>query len=359
MMVPDGASSSNANQVEAQQAEVVGQPSTMVKVAVPTGATPGQQINFTLPNGQRVTTSVQESRGTGVFPTEGVQPGTVLTVAVPSMPERVAAAPAAFSTDDHLAQAREALLPRPTVVNAVEADQRCATFGWIVYGLSFLVCCLCSFPVALCIWGIVALDYFCKPYEDTDWTKIHAKMLKHATQQFENEPYRPYIDQMPGTGDAVGLCLALLAMMGMAFVAMFCATDTNKTEMCTDLQKILNHTDAESEASSLWGNDEQSGSEASDEAKDSSSAEPDEAKDEPEGSSEGSSEEGPPSSVDLREEEFTTPVPSLHSLLTEDRGVGAPAPNHAGIFAPRAKKHAGGWRDPKSRSAPGSRLDEL
>lgn len=42
-------------------------------------------------------------------------------------------------------------------------------------------------------------------------------MLKHATQQFENEPYRPYIDQMPGTGDPVGLCLALLAMMGMAF----------------------------------------------------------------------------------------------------------------------------------------------
>lgn len=220
MMVPDGASSSNANQVEAQQAEVVGQPSTMVKVAVPTGATPGQQINFTLPNGQRVTTSVQE----------GVQPGTVLTVAVPSMPERVAAAPAAFSTDDHLAQAREALLPRPTVVNAVEADQRCATLGWIVYGLSFLVCCLCSFPVALCIWGIVALDYFCKPYEE---------------RQRRPRSYAPACASLVTASTLCGLCLclALLAMMGMAFVAMFCATDTNKTEMCTDLQKILNHTD--------------------------------------------------------------------------------------------------------------------
>ena len=47
-----------------------------------------------------------------------------------------------------------------------QADQRCATIGWVVYGLSFVVCCLCSFPVACCVWGVVALDYFCKPYEE-------------------------------------------------------------------------------------------------------------------------------------------------------------------------------------------------
>ena len=31
-----------------QQAEVVGQPATLVKVSVPTGVVPGQQINFTM-----------------------------------------------------------------------------------------------------------------------------------------------------------------------------------------------------------------------------------------------------------------------------------------------------------------------
>ena len=74
-MSPEGASSSHQVELPGpQQAEVVGQPATLVKVSVPTGAVPGQQINFTMPNGQRVSTSVQEQ----------VQAGATLTVSVPS-----------------------------------------------------------------------------------------------------------------------------------------------------------------------------------------------------------------------------------------------------------------------------------
>lgn len=50
---------------------------------------------------------------------EGVQPGTVLTVAVPSAREELPSP--SVNHNDSLAQAREVLLPRPNVVNAPEA----------------------------------------------------------------------------------------------------------------------------------------------------------------------------------------------------------------------------------------------
>lgn len=220
MMVPDGAASSN--QVP-QQAEVVGQPSTMVKVAVPTGATAGQQISFTMPNGQRVTTSLQE----------GVQPGTVLTVAVPSADAPAPVAPVApampVNSSDGLAQAREALLPAP-VVNAAEADQRAATLKWLLYGGSFLVCCFCSLPVALCIWGALALDYFCKSSEDrARRPRSYAPACASAV-----------------TVSVVGVlcvCALLAVLIAAVLVAAICATDGDKPDVCTDLQKFLNNSD--------------------------------------------------------------------------------------------------------------------
>mmetsp|Transcript_61383 Transcript_61383/g.97316 ORF Transcript_61383/g.97316 Transcript_61383/m.97316 type:complete len:296 (+) Transcript_61383:73-960(+) len=217
MMVPDGAASSN--QVP-QQAEVVGQPSTMAKVAVPTGATAGQQINFTMPNGQRVTTSLQE----------GVQPGTVLTVAVPSADAPAPPAPAMpVNSSDGLAQAREALLPAP-VVNAAEADQRAATLKWLLYGGSFLVCCFCSLPVALCIWGALALDYFCKSSEDrARRPRSYAPACASAV-----------------TVSVIGVlcvCALLAVLIAAVMVAAMCATDGDKPDVCTDLQKFINNSD--------------------------------------------------------------------------------------------------------------------
>lgn len=50
---------------------------------------------------------------------EGVQPGTVLTVAVPSAREELPSP--SVNHNDSLVQAREVLLPRPNVVNAPEA----------------------------------------------------------------------------------------------------------------------------------------------------------------------------------------------------------------------------------------------
>eukprot|EP00438_Fugacium_kawagutii_P028347 Skav219242 [mRNA] locus=scaffold1242:180095:195605:- [translate_table: standard] len=223
MMVPDGASPSQVP----QQAEVVGQPSTMVKVAVPTGATAGQQINFTMPNGQRVTTSVQE----------GVQPGTVLTVAVPSPDPSAPVAPAAaprapaapVNSSDGLAPAREALLPAP-LVNAAEADQRSAVVKWLLYGGSFLVCCFCSLPVALCIWVALALDYFCKPMEE---------------RTRRPRSYGPACASLV-TASVVGvlcLCMLIAALAAAVFVAAMCAQDGEKPEVCSDLQKFLNNSD--------------------------------------------------------------------------------------------------------------------
>eukprot|EP00439_Symbiodinium_sp_Y106_P005870 s5468_g1.t1 len=166
MMSPEGASSSNQEIPGPQQAEVVGQPATLVKVSVPTGAVPGQQINFTMPNGQRVSTSVQEQ----------VQPGATLTVSVPSPAPAPVAVPAAMGVaapsgpamlQPGLAQARETLLPQP-VVNASQVDRQNAQMGWVAFALSFLACCFCGLPIALCIWSVVAMSYFCKPREERD-----------------------------------------------------------------------------------------------------------------------------------------------------------------------------------------------
>jgi len=229
MMLPE---SSSPNQV-AQQAEVVGQPSTMVKVAVPTGATPGQQINFTLPNGQRVTTSVQE----------GVQPGSVLTVAVPNpggvpqgsdAPAPASSPPPAapansVNISDGLAPAREALLPQ-TVVNGPEADQRSAGVKWAIYGLSFAVCCFCSPLVGLCIWSALALDYFCKPSQER-LRRPHS--------------YGPACASLV-TVIVLGvlcLCIFLIFVAAGVYVAAMCATEGPKPEACTDLQKFLNNSD--------------------------------------------------------------------------------------------------------------------
>ena len=34
------------------------------------------------------------------------------------------------------------------------------------FKMPFSATCQWSFPVALCVWGVVTLDYFCKPYEE-------------------------------------------------------------------------------------------------------------------------------------------------------------------------------------------------
>lgn len=162
---------------------VVGQPSTHVKVAVPTGALPGQQIQFTMPNGTRVMTTVQES----------VAPGEMLTVAVPtdnSGGQQQAAAAAAPMTQSQLQpvslaartlqpvavqlpQHQQQLPPQHLApllpaagVSLEEADRQATNRDWLIYVLAFPVCCCVGPLVSLIIWAVLAMVYFCKPAEE-------------------------------------------------------------------------------------------------------------------------------------------------------------------------------------------------
>ncbi|CAE7518492.1 unnamed protein product [Symbiodinium sp. CCMP2456] len=223
MMSPEGASSSNHVEIPGpQQAEVVGQPATLVKVSVPTGAVPGQQINFTMPNGQRVSTSVQEQ----------VQPGATLTVSVPSPAPAamaVAAPTGSAMLQPGLAQARETLLPQP-VVNASQVDRM--KMGWVAFGLSFLACCLCGLPmlpIALCIWSVVAMSYFCKPREERDRNPLL---------------YAPACASAVTAG--ILCCCTLLAGLGALFVFALCGPfdmdHMDKMDSCPGLEKWINST---------------------------------------------------------------------------------------------------------------------
>mmetsp|Transcript_127114 Transcript_127114/g.301952 ORF Transcript_127114/g.301952 Transcript_127114/m.301952 type:complete len:334 (+) Transcript_127114:61-1062(+) len=219
MMSPEGASSSH--QVPGpQQAEVVGQPATLVKVSVPTGAVPGQQINFTMPNGQRVSTSVQEQ----------VQAGATLTVSVPSpAPAAMAVAPTGSAMfQPGLAQARETLLPQPTV-NAREADPFNAGMRWGAFGLGFTFCCFCGLPVGLCVWSLVALSHFCMPREDRDRNP---------------RSYAPACASAVTAG--VLCCCALLSGLMFLFVFALCGPfdmdNMDKMDSCPGLEKWINST---------------------------------------------------------------------------------------------------------------------
>eukprot|EP00931_Biecheleriopsis_adriatica_P104854 TRINITY_DN79472_c0_g1_i1.p1 TRINITY_DN79472_c0_g1~~TRINITY_DN79472_c0_g1_i1.p1 ORF type:complete len:373 (-),score=88.06 TRINITY_DN79472_c0_g1_i1:62-1057(-) len=157
MMSPtsENASPQAAQAQQAQQAQVVGGPSVMVRVAVPTGAVPGQQINFTMPSGQQVSTSLQEH----------VQPGTVLTVSVPTQTQQAATTPQSSTDANTLSGLQQVLLPQPQV-SLEEADRQAAKTGWIIYLLSLPICCCCSPLCGLILWSGLALHYFCKPFEE-------------------------------------------------------------------------------------------------------------------------------------------------------------------------------------------------
>eukprot|EP00930_Biecheleria_cincta_P003819 TRINITY_DN104729_c0_g1_i1.p1 TRINITY_DN104729_c0_g1~~TRINITY_DN104729_c0_g1_i1.p1 ORF type:complete len:337 (-),score=77.56 TRINITY_DN104729_c0_g1_i1:63-1073(-) len=166
---------------QAFQGAVVGQPSTMVRVAVPTGAQPGQQIQFTMPNGTRVVTTVQES----------VTPGEMLTVAVPTGisggQQQAAPAPVTQSQLQPVSAAARTLQPvavqlpqhqqqlplqhlAPLLpaagVSLEEADRQATTRDWLIYVLAFPICCCAGPLVAMIIWAVLAMIYFCKPAEE-------------------------------------------------------------------------------------------------------------------------------------------------------------------------------------------------
>jgi len=130
-------------QLPEMQAVVVGLPSTMVKVSVPSGAVPGQQINFQMPCGLRVTTMVQEH----------VQPGAMLTVAVPSQSATPMGGPG------HA-------LPYSPIASPEEVDRQAADRSWVIFALSFPACCCFSPLIALLMWAGLAMFYFCKPAEE-------------------------------------------------------------------------------------------------------------------------------------------------------------------------------------------------
>mmetsp|Transcript_33577 Transcript_33577/g.62918 ORF Transcript_33577/g.62918 Transcript_33577/m.62918 type:complete len:378 (-) Transcript_33577:85-1218(-) len=232
MLFPEGQSApSSSTQVPGpQQAEVVGQPAALVKVSVPTGAVAGQQINFTMPNGQRVSTSVQEQ----------IQPGALLTVSVPSAAPATAPAtapapaPQPSVAQPPMVQAREALLPQPTVVNALEADRHSSQCSWIVFGLSFAACCCIpgvGLFVALIAWSGVALTHFCKPREDR---------LRHP---------RTYAPACASAVTAGALCFCgLMALVTFLVALSLCgpgAWDPDSHELkdaCPGLERWVNRT---------------------------------------------------------------------------------------------------------------------
>jgi len=192
-----------------QTANVVGQTS-MVKVAVPSGAVAGQQINFTMPNGVRVCASVQEN----------VQPGEMMTVAVPSQP--VPQAPQVQQAPN----ARVAV-PPTGYISLEEVDRAATQRDWMFYLLSIPLCCCVNPTCALLVWAGLALNYFCKPREERE----------RRPQQF---------GPACAAASTAGACCCFMFLMGIFFVVgviAYCGvtTDPEKMEVCS--MKIQNMTE--------------------------------------------------------------------------------------------------------------------
>mmetsp|Transcript_736 Transcript_736/g.1316 ORF Transcript_736/g.1316 Transcript_736/m.1316 type:complete len:299 (+) Transcript_736:94-990(+) len=171
----------------------------MVKVTVPSGAVAGQQINFTLPTGVRVSAVVQEN----------IQPGDMLTVAVPSQQPGVQAqvmqpAPRSIGT---------APVPPTPYVALEEVDRQASFRDWVLFALSFPLCCVnptCGFLA----WVGLALNYFCKPREE---------------RQRRPQQWAPAC-AAASTAGACCVCAILMSIVFFVGVIVYCGATTDMSD---------------------------------------------------------------------------------------------------------------------------------
>jgi len=208
----------------------------MVKVAVPTGAQPGQQIQFTMPSGVRVMTTVQEP----------VMPGDTLTVAVPtsgSGGQQQAVAPVTYAQfqpasstvrtlqpvavqlpQNQQLQAPQQLAPLLPMaeVSLEEVDRQASNRDWLIYGLAFPACCFCGPFVAMIIWAVLATIYFCKPAEER---------LRRPRQ------YGPAC----AAASTIGVLCCCMCLIGLLFIAVVaaCSSSSSSTDGSADMQSCL------------------------------------------------------------------------------------------------------------------------
>lgn len=106
-----------------------------VKVLVPTGVAPGQQVAFTAPG---------HARQMFVTVPQGAPPGSIVTVQYTTTPEEGPA------------------LPQNTV-QLEELDRQAMIRGWGLYACGWCCWAACLSPLGLLCWGMAALLYYCKP----------------------------------------------------------------------------------------------------------------------------------------------------------------------------------------------------
>lgn len=172
---------------------------TMISVMVPTEARQGARIQFRLPSGKT---------GQAIAPRH-IAAGTTIRVLVPSCEVSAAATQATSvsncaSTQAPAPAAPSATLPPPIVTPQVHVTgfQRCM-LTWGVYGSSWF-CCFCVNPfIAMLIWGVMVLIYFCKPAQQRNLLPASRQNPAHAAAW---------------TLAAIGGCFLFLAALGAALV---------------------------------------------------------------------------------------------------------------------------------------------
>eukprot|EP00927_Polykrikos_kofoidii_P067011 TRINITY_DN6255_c1_g3_i1.p1 TRINITY_DN6255_c1_g3~~TRINITY_DN6255_c1_g3_i1.p1 ORF type:complete len:435 (-),score=63.32 TRINITY_DN6255_c1_g3_i1:95-1324(-) len=150
---------------------------SMLQVMVPNGATAGQQLAVTTPDGRRVmaTTCEDVAPGTSVtvayklpkkyqMPSNADLHGIVVPTSSPIPPSGVTPTTVSISGG--------AALPIPAVSEAVvggEQDREAAKWSWVAYGSALGCCCCCpglGCVVAPIIFVVTSSLYFCKPSHD-------------------------------------------------------------------------------------------------------------------------------------------------------------------------------------------------
>jgi len=121
-----------------------------VKIAVPEGTVPGQQVFCTLPDGRRATVVAEEH----------LEPGSSMAVRFPSqLPSQQPQPQPQQNNLQPPPLAAQLLSPLPETEVAPD-DGQAATRYWWVYGLSWLACCVAPWMGACMMFGMT-VHYFC------------------------------------------------------------------------------------------------------------------------------------------------------------------------------------------------------
>lgn len=195
-----------------------GRANMLVQVQVPAGAVPGQRVEFPLPDGRRVTATVQEQ----------VAPGALVTISVPcptiqssTINGSTFAVP---QNQDHL---RAALIsPMPPLPGAAvhQSDNQNAQVAWAVYAFSCMaIFCGCGFMSCLS-WVVMAALYYCKAPEDR---------ARRPRQRLQAQV---------SALSAVAVCACCMATF-FAMAGLFIACGGEDLSGCPGLKNMINETE--------------------------------------------------------------------------------------------------------------------